>query len=105
MGAKARKKQEKQLKTVKKQLEQERKTPRGRKAYALCLAASGVISLIMVGSSIFNGGGSMLVSMCLMLGVMSLFLAYKIYDDEAKRMRKIEELERERNGLLNRDDV
>lgn len=103
MGKKT--KQEKQLKIVKKRLEQEQKAPKGRKPYAVVLSISGVVSLLLAGSDIFaNKGASMLTSMCLMVAVGSLALAYKIYDDEKKRMRTIEALERERNDLLSMQD-
>lgn len=105
MGGKARKKQEKQLKDVKRRLDLERKPQRGRKAYAMCLVISGVVSLAMAAGAILRGEASMLVSMCLMLGAVSLFLAYKIYDDEAKRLRKLAELEREHRDLLDKDEA
>ena len=105
MGVKSRKKQGKQLKIVKKRLEREHNAPRGRKTYALCLAIVGGLSLLMGGAAIFSGETSMMTGMCLMAGVVSLFLAHNIYDTEAKRTRTIEALERERNDLLNRDDA
>lgn len=104
MGVKSRKKQGKQLKTVKKRLERERNAPRGRKPYALCLAIVGGLSLLIGGTGLLNGENSMMAGMSLMAGVVSLFLAHNIYDTEAKRLRTIETLERERNDLLNRDD-
>ena len=98
-------KQEKQLKAVKKRLEQEQKSPKGRKPYATALAVTGSASLIMAGGDILvNNGAGMLTSLCLLMGIISLFFAYKVYSDEAERMRRIEKLERERNDLRNRMD-
>lgn len=103
MGKKTR--QEKQLKLVKKRLEQEQKAPKGRKPYAIVLCISGIISLLLAGSDILvNKNASTLTSMCMLVALGSLFLAYKIYDDEKKRVRTIEALERERNDLLNMKD-
>ena len=105
MGAKSRKKQEKQLKAVKKRLERERGGSRGRKPYALGLAIIGGLSLFMGGVGILNGEASIMTGMSLMMGAVSLFIAHNIYDTESKRMRTIEALERERNDLLDRDDA
>ena len=98
-------KREKQLKAVKKRLEQEQKSPRGRKPYAITLAVSGVFSLIIAGSYIIvNNGAGMVTMLCLLMGIISLFLAYKVYNDETERMRKVEELQRAQNDLLNSAD-
>ena len=98
-------KQDRQLKVVKKRLEQERKTPKGNKPYATALAICGALSLVLAVSEILvSKGASMMVNMCLLLGIASLFFAYRIYEDNAKRTRKIEELEREQCELLTRWD-
>ena len=102
MGKKSR--PEKQLKLVKRRLDQERKAPRGRKIFAIVLTVSGSLSLLLVGAELLQGKTTMITGMCMMMGVISLFLAHKIYTDEAARVKKVEALEREYRDLLDNDD-
>ena len=100
MGKKT--KREKQLKLVKKRLGQEQRPPKWRKPYAVSLAICGFISMLLGGSQILlTGKTNTLTGMCLLMGAVSIFFAYKVYDDGIKRTRMIEELERERNDLQN----
>jgi len=98
-------KQDRQLKELKKRLEQKRKTPKANKPYVMALIICGGLSLVLAGREILVAkDASMMVNLCLLLGIASLFFAHRIYEDDAKRTRKIEELEREQCELLTRWD-
>jgi hypothetical protein len=98
-------KQDRQRKVVKKRLEQERKNPKRSKAYVMALAICGLLSLLLAGREILVGkDASMMTGLCLLMGIASLIFAHRLYEDDAKRTRKIEELEREQCELLTRWD-